>query len=59
MLPLWHQMALSGGLEGQDLIRNLRQLIYSFEPYIREAVSTDQIEENLIHLEESEENFHK
>ncbi|XP_048254918.1 protein broad-minded-like isoform X2 [Haliotis rufescens] len=52
-------MALSGGLEGQDLIRNLRQLIYSFEPYIREAVSTDQIEENLIHLEESEENFHK
>lgn len=47
------------GLEGEGLLNSLRQLIHSFEPYIREAVSTDQVEETLLHLEENDENFHK
>ncbi|XP_076469965.1 protein broad-minded-like isoform X2 [Babylonia areolata] len=47
------------GLEGEELLNNLRQLIYSFEPYIREAGSAEQAEETLLHLEENDENFHK
>ncbi|KAK7505391.1 hypothetical protein BaRGS_00003553 [Batillaria attramentaria] len=47
------------GLEGEDLLQNLRQLVLSFEPYIREAGGADQAEEILLHLEENDENFHK
>ncbi|KAL8584561.1 hypothetical protein ACOMHN_016880 [Nucella lapillus] len=47
------------GLEGEDLMNSLRHLIYSFEPYIREAGSAEQAEETLLHLEENDENFHK
>jgi hypothetical protein len=47
------------GLEGEVLLNSLRQLIFSFEPYIREAGSADQAEETLLHLEENDENFHK
>ncbi|PVD21206.1 hypothetical protein C0Q70_19375 [Pomacea canaliculata] len=52
-------MAGMRGLEGEELLVNLRQLISSFEPYIREAGSSEQAEETLLHLEESDENFHK
>ncbi|XP_070203121.1 protein broad-minded-like isoform X1 [Littorina saxatilis] len=47
------------GLEGQVLLNSLRHLIFSFEPYIREAGSAEQAEEMLLHLEENDENFHK
>lgn len=47
------------GLEGEELLVSLRQLIQSFEPHIREAGSADQAEDTLLHLEENDENFHK
>ena len=47
------------GLEGEVLLNSLRHLIFSFEPYIREAGSPEQAEETLLHLEENDENFHK
>ena len=47
------------GLEGEVLLNSLRHLIFSFEPYIREAGSPEQAEEMLLHLEENDENFHK
>ncbi|XP_053402163.1 protein broad-minded-like isoform X2 [Mercenaria mercenaria] len=51
-------MALKG-LESEDLVQNLRQLVISFEPHIREAGSAEHVEETLHHLEESDENFHR
>lgn len=47
------------GLEGEDLVQNLRQLVISFEPQIREAGTVDQSEEALYHLEENDEHFHR
>ncbi|KAL5021697.1 hypothetical protein ScPMuIL_000852 [Solemya velum] len=47
------------GLEGEELVQNLRHLVINFEPHIREAESVDQIEETLRNLEEIDENFHK
>lgn len=47
------------GLEGEELVQNLRQLVINFETHIREAESVDQIEETLRNLEEIDENFHK
>lgn len=47
------------GLEGEDLKRNLRELITSWEHIIRDAGSLDQAEDTLLHLEENDENFHK
>jgi hypothetical protein len=51
-------MALKG-LESEELVQNLRQLVISFEPHIREAGSTEHVEETLHHLEENDENFHR
>lgn len=47
------------GLEGEELVQNLRQLVISFEPQIREAGTVDQAEEALYHLEENDEYFHR
>lgn len=47
------------GLESEDLVQNLRQLVISFEPHIREAGSVEHVEETLHHLEENDENFHR
>ncbi|XP_060080662.1 protein broad-minded-like [Ylistrum balloti] len=47
------------GLEGDDLIQNLRHLLINFDPHIREAGSSDQVEEALVHMEENDENFHR
>lgn len=47
------------GLEGEDLKNNIRQLIIDFEPHIREAGNFELAEETLIHLEESEQHFHR
>ena len=46
-------------LEGEDLVKSLKQLVISFGPYIREAGSAEQAEELLLHMEESDENFHR
>lgn len=51
-------MALKG-LEHEDLVQSLKQLVISFEPHIREAGSADNVEETLRHLEENDENFHR
>ena len=47
------------GLESEELVQNLRQLVISFEPHIREAGSAEQAEDSLLHLEENDENFHR
>jgi len=47
------------GLEGDELVQNLKQLLISFEPHIREAGSSDQAEEAILQLEENDENFHR
>ncbi|KAK3607380.1 hypothetical protein CHS0354_022540, partial [Potamilus streckersoni] len=51
-------MALKG-LEGDDLVQNLRNFVISLEPHIRETGTIDQVEETLLHLEENDQNFHK
>lgn len=38
---------------------SLRNMIKSFDSYIKEAKTYDQLEENLKHMEETDENFHK
>lgn len=47
------------GLEGEELIQNLKQLVISFDPHIKESGSVEQAEETLLHLEENDENFHR
>ena len=47
------------GLESEELVQNLRQLLISFEPQLREAGSAEQAEDCLLHLEENDENFHR
>lgn len=47
------------GLEGEDLKNNIRQLIIDFEPHIRESGNFEIAEETLIHLEESDQHFHR
>ena len=47
------------GLEGEELKENLRQLIIRFDPHIKEAGSSDQVEEAILHMEENDENFHR
>ena len=42
-----------------DLTKSLKQLLTSFTPYIREAGSAEQTEQAILHLEESDENFHR
>ncbi|KAL4234490.1 hypothetical protein ACF0H5_006135 [Mactra antiquata] len=51
-------MALKG-LESEELVQNLRHLVISFEPHIREAGSVENAEETLHHLEENDEHFHR
>ena len=63
MFSVQHQLELSKmsiqGLEGEDLLKNIRQLVFSFDPHIREAGSMEQVEEALLHMEENDQNFHK
>ncbi|XP_050398519.1 protein broad-minded isoform X2 [Patella vulgata] len=47
------------GLEGDDLIKNIQQLVSSFEPHISELESTDQVKDVLLQLERNDEHFHK
>jgi hypothetical protein len=43
-----------------DKLRNsLRKMIKSFDSYIKEAKNFEQLEDNLKHMEETDENFHK
>jgi hypothetical protein len=37
----------------------LKKMIKSFESYIKEAVDIEQLEDNLKHMEETDEKFHK
>jgi hypothetical protein len=46
-------------LHSENVKINLRNLIKSFDSYIKEAKNYDQLEENLKHMEETDENFHK
>ncbi|XP_052817688.1 protein broad-minded-like isoform X1 [Mya arenaria] len=46
-------------LEGEELVQNLRQLVISCEPHIREAGSIENVEETLHHLEENDDKFHR
>ncbi|XP_077866594.1 protein broad-minded-like [Saccoglossus kowalevskii] len=43
----------------EDLLPSVRQLISKIEPTIRSASSVDEAEEMLLHLEETDENFHR
>ncbi|KAK3086457.1 hypothetical protein FSP39_018719 [Pinctada imbricata] len=47
------------GLEVEDLVQNLRQMVISFEQHIRDAGNFDQAEEAIIHLEREDENFNR
>jgi predicted patatin/cPLA2 family phospholipase len=38
---------------------SLRKMIKSCDNYIKEAKNYDQLQDNLIHMEETDENFHK
>ena len=46
-------------LLGENVKISLRNMIKSFDSYIKEAKTYDQLEENLKHMEETDENFHK
>lgn len=56
-------MADAGSVEERLLTDNikmsLRNMFKSFDTYIKEAKDYDQLEENLKHMEETDENFHK
>ena len=43
----------------EKLRNNLRKMIKSFDNYIKEAKDFEQLEDNLKHMEETDENFHK
>ncbi|CAL1530647.1 unnamed protein product [Lymnaea stagnalis] len=47
------------GLQGEDLKHALKELITSWNPIIKEAGSYEAAEDNLLHLEENDENFHR
>lgn len=46
-------------LMNEKLRINLRKMIKSFDNYIKDASDYDQLEDNLKHMEETDENFHK
>lgn len=46
-------------LINEKLRINLRKMIKSFDNYIKDASDYDQLEDNLKHMEETDENFHK
>ena len=46
-------------LSGDQLIASLKQLILNSGPMIKDAGSQEQAEDVLLHLEESDENFHR
>jgi hypothetical protein len=52
-------MAESLNNEEIKLRNNLRKMIKSFDSYIKEADDYEQLEDNLKHMEETDENFHK
>lgn len=46
-------------MANEKLRINLRKMIKSFDNYIKDASDYDQLEDNLKHMEETDENFHK
>jgi hypothetical protein len=56
-------MAETGSVEerllSENIKINLRNIIKSFDTYIKEAKNYDQLEDNLKRMEETDENFHK
>lgn len=43
----------------EKLRLNLRKMVKSFSEYIKDADDYEQLEDNLKHMEETDENFHK
>ena len=43
----------------EKLKMNLRKMIRSFDNYIKDADDYEQLEDNIKHMEETDENFHK
>jgi hypothetical protein len=52
-------MAENLNSEEIKLRNNLKKMIRSFDSYIKEADDYEQLEDNLKHMEETDENFHK
>ncbi len=48
-----------GKIFNEKLQANLRKMIKSFGNYIKDVEDYDQLEDNLKHMEETDENFHK
>lgn len=46
-------------MTSEKLRINLRKMIKSFDNFIKDANDYDQLEDNLKHMEETDENFHK
>ena len=46
-------------MTSEKLRINLRKMIKSFDNFIKDASDYDQLEDNLKHMEETDENFHK
>ena len=46
-------------MTNEKLRINLRKMVKSFDNYIKDANDYDQLEDNLKHMEETDENFHK
>jgi hypothetical protein len=52
-------MAENVNAEDIKLRNSLRKMIKSFDSYIKETDDYEQLEDNLKHMEETDENFHK
>lgn len=46
-------------IANEKLRLSLRKMIKSFDSYIKEASNFEQLEDNLKHMEETDEKFHK
>jgi len=51
--------AAEDGLLSDKLKFSLRNMVKSFDTYIKEAKNYEQLEESIKHMEETDENFHK